>query len=553
MSLRPQPARPVPEATAQVARAAFPRGCLAMRVRDELGALFEDAQFAEAFSARGGPGLSPGMLALVSVLAFAENLTDRQAADAVRDKISWKYALALELTDPGFDFSVLSQFRDRLIEHGLERRLLDELLARCQEAGLLSGGGRQRTDSTHIVASARMLNRMEFVGETLRAALEALAAAAPDWMAAVVAPEWIERYGVRVDGYRFPKGADARTRWALTVGVDGFALLEAVHAADAPAWLRRIPAVDTLRLAWIQQYHRDEKGVRWREGKDLPPGKIRLATPYDVDARYGEKRGSGWVGYKVHLSETCDPGAPHLITHVATTDAAVGDVEMIETIHRELDRLGLRPGEHVVDSGYLSIALLVGARDERGIDLVGPLGVDTSWQAATGLGQDAFSVDWLAKTATCPQGATSISWSEQRKPSGTPIIQVHFDTRDCGPCPLRERCTKAAGHRYGRSLTLLARPLQQALEQERQTQRTEEWKRRYDMRAGVEGTISQAVRTGQIRTTRYRGLSKTRLAHVLTASALNLIRLDAWWTNTPIRGTRASHLARLGASLGLAA
>jgi transposase len=296
MSLRPQPARPVPEATARVARAAFPKGCLAIRVRDELGSLFEDVQFAEAFSARGGPGLSPGMLALVSVLAFAENLTDRQAADAVRDKISWKYALALELTDPGFDFSVLSQFRDRLIEHGLERLLLDELLARCQETGLLSGGGRQRTDSTHVVASARMLNRMEFVGETLRAALEALAASAPDWLAQVVAPEWIERYGMRVDGYRFPKGADARTRWALTVGVDGFALLEAIHAADAPAWLRRIPAVNILRLVWIQQYHRDERGVRWREGKDLPPGKLRLASPYDVDARYGEKRGSGWVG-----------------------------------------------------------------------------------------------------------------------------------------------------------------------------------------------------------------------------------------------------------------
>jgi transposase len=273
MSLRPRPAGEVPESTVRVARAAFPKGCLAIRIRDELGPLFEDEQFAEAFPARGGPGRPPGELALVTVLQFAEGLTDRQAADAVRGRIDWKYALALELTDPGFDFSVLSEFRDRLIEHGIEARVFDLLLDRCSELGLLRAGGRQRTDSTHVLAAVRTLNRMEFVGETLRAALEALAVAAPGWLAEVVAPQWIERYGPRVDSYRFPKGEDARTRWATTVGQDGFALLEAIHAGDAPRWLRAIPAVQTLRVAWIQQYHRDDKGVRWREGNDLPPGR----------------------------------------------------------------------------------------------------------------------------------------------------------------------------------------------------------------------------------------------------------------------------------------
>ena len=115
----------VPEETARVARAAFPKGCLAMRVRDALGPVFADSDFADLFSVRGRPGLSPALLAMVSVLQFAENLSDRQAAEAVAGRIDWKYALGLELTDTGFDHSVLSEFRDRLIRHGAERRVLD--------------------------------------------------------------------------------------------------------------------------------------------------------------------------------------------------------------------------------------------------------------------------------------------------------------------------------------------------------------------------------------------------------------------------------------------
>jgi transposase len=158
MSLRPVPVPSVPEATARVARAAFRKGCLATRIRDELGPLFEDEQFARAFPRRGGPAWSPGQLAMVSVLQFAEGLTDRQAADAVRGRIDVKYALGLELDDPGFDFSVLSEFRDRLIAHGLEELVLDRLLERVGELGLLRAGGRQRTDSTHVLAAARTLD-----------------------------------------------------------------------------------------------------------------------------------------------------------------------------------------------------------------------------------------------------------------------------------------------------------------------------------------------------------------------------------------------------------
>lgn len=225
MSLRPVRVPEVPEATARIARAAFRKGCLVMRVRDELGPLFEDRDFAEAFPVRGGPAWSPGHQAMVSVLQFAQGLTDRQAADAVRGRIDFKYPLGLELEDPGFDFSVLSEFRDRLIAHGLGELVLYRLLERVSDLGFLRAGGRQRTDSTHVLAAVRTLNRMELVGETLRAALEVLAVAAAPWLSTVAAPEWYERYGKRVDSFRLPKGADAREQWALRVGRDGFALL----------------------------------------------------------------------------------------------------------------------------------------------------------------------------------------------------------------------------------------------------------------------------------------------------------------------------------------
>jgi transposase len=547
VSLESRDDRGVPELTARVVRAAFPKGTLAVRVREALGPLFEDESFAEAFAKRGRPAVSPGALALVSVLQYAEGLTDRQAADQVRARMDWKFLLGLELDDPGFDFSVLSDFRARLIEHGLEEKVLDLVLERISALGLLRSGGRQRTDSTHVLAAVRTLNRMEFVGETLRAALEALAAAAPQWLSPLVTADWVKRYGARIDSYRFPKGDNVRQEWAEQDGRDGFTVLEAVYAPGAPIWLREVPAVQVLRRAWVEQYHRDGEGVRWREGKDLPPGRRRMSSPYDTDARYGTKRGSGWCGYKTHLSETCEPDAPHLITHVATTDATVTDTEVTEAVHQGLAARELLPDEHDVDAGYVTAAHIVAARDAHGIELLGPVGLDTCHENYEGehFTQSAFRIDWEARTATCPQGKVSASWSEQRKSSGTPVSRVHFTAQDCAVCPVRGKCTKAANGKWGRSLTLLPQDQQEALEDRRREQLTDQWQQRYNIRAGVEGTISQAVRRTRIRRTRYTGLPKTHLGHVLAATAINIIRLDAWLNGTPLGGTRTSHLAQL--------
>src|SRR5499433_3291060 len=171
MSLHAQPFTDVPLETARVAHAAFPQGNIYMRMRDEIGGIYEDEAFAPLFSARGQPAEAPWRLALVTIMQYAEGLPDRQAADAVRSRIDWKYALNLELTDSGFDHTVLSEFRARLITGSAEQLRLDTFLQMCRERKFLKARGRQRTDSTHVLAAIRVLNRLECVGETLRHAL----------------------------------------------------------------------------------------------------------------------------------------------------------------------------------------------------------------------------------------------------------------------------------------------------------------------------------------------------------------------------------------------
>ena len=296
MSLHPQGPGPIPEETVRVAHAICPRGTLYMRIRDELGTIYEDQSFATLFSARGHPVIAPWRLALVCIFQFIEGLSDRQAAEAVQQRIDWKYALGLELTDPGFDFSVLSQFRTRLLAGGAEMQLFEILLEHLKARGLLKARGRQRTDSTHVLAAVRVLNRLERVGETLRHTLNTLAEVAPQWLRGQAPSEWYDRYGSRMENYRFPKAESAREALGAAMGEDGFALLRLIDAETALPWLRELPAVKTLRQVWAEQYADPPDPVRWREKKDMGSSLDLIASPYDPEARYSTKRGMGWVG-----------------------------------------------------------------------------------------------------------------------------------------------------------------------------------------------------------------------------------------------------------------
>jgi transposase len=552
MSMQPKPWPEVPDATAKVARAAFRKGSLAIRARDELGAWYQDADFAAAYGVRGAPGISPAQLAMVTVLQFCENLTDRQAADAVRGRLDWKYALGLPLDDEGFDFSVLSEFRSRLAAAGLERSLFDLLLERLKELGVVKAGGTQRTDSTQVLGRIRDLNRLELAGETVRAALEALAAAAPDWLAGVIDVSWQEVYGQRIDGMRLPASEAKRKDLASQYGADGCLLLDAVRAPGAPSWLRELPAVETLRQVQVQQYYRTERGavvMRDAGEQGLPPGRSRIVSPYDLDARYSEKRGRGWLGYKVHLTETCQvPGpdgsrdGPNLITSVATTPASTADVAMTTPVHDMLQAAGLAPAEHAVDAGYASADELVIARD-RGITLTGPLRTTATRQRRTGgYTADAFAIDWDRQQVTCPQGVTSATWCEHVSSAGHDAIQVRFPQAACRACPARSQCTTSS---KGRQPGLRPRPIHEAVTAARAEQATPAWKRRYAIRAGVEGTMWQATHVTGIRHARYLGLAQTSLEHNAAAAAINLTRLNAWWTGRPLDQTRTTCLQRL--------
>ena len=556
---------------------------LAVEIGDRLGQWLADEDFAAAFGVRGRPGWSPSRLALVTVLQRAEKLTDRLAAEAVRARLDWKYLLGLSLEDPGFDHTVLAEFRGKVAEAGLEQVVLDALLARLAADGLVKAGGKQRTDSTHVIAAVAALNRLELAGESVRAALEALAAAHPNWVAArICVSDWARRYGTPMTAWRPPASQARQDELAIAYARDGYALLEAVYAESSLPWLRELPAVDVLRRVLLQSYtrviHADGREVIKRrekepEGDGLPPGHARIASPYDLDARWGVKRDTFWLGYKLHVTETCDdqprcgcpgdggagrrgheedcpaPAFPNLITCVATTDATVTDNQMTGVIDDDLAGKTLAPGRHYVDSGYLSAALVVAEAARHGIALIGPLLADTSAQARAGRGyaRADFAIDYDAQAVTCPQGKTSVSWTPCTQ-RGTDAIVATFSADDCGPCPVRSLCTTSSRNR--RQLTVPPRDVAEAQAAARAEEKTTGFQADYARRAGVEGTMHQAASHGA-RRARYRGLPKTRLDHAYMACALNLLRLHAYWTGTPLDRRRTSHLARL--ELGLAA
>lgn len=552
MSLRTEPLAEVPDETARVARAAFPGDNVSIALRDSLGTVFTDGDFAALYPARGRPAEAPWRLALVTVFQFIEDLSDRQAADAVRGRIDWKYTLGLDLTDPGFDGSVLCEFRARLLAGSAEQRLLDAVLDCCRARGWLKARGRQRTDSTHVLGRVRAINRLLCVREALRHALDVLAVAAPAWLAANSQAAWLERYGRRYDASRLPTGEEQRRAFTCQVGEDGRALLAALDAPDAPPWLRAVPAARTLRLVWLQQFYQEAGELRWlTEAEGLPPARQFISSPYDPEARYARKDMTTWVGYKVHLTETCEGDAPHLITHVETTPAPVADGDMTPVIHEGLEAKGLLPGKHLADTGYADAELLVKSRQEFGVDLVGPTRADHHWQAGAGQGFAAgdFRVDWERQRLTCPEGRTSSGWPPAVDGRDNEVIKVKFSARDCGACPSKEKCTKGTR----RSVTIRPREQYEALEAARAREKTVEYKEDYGKRAGVEGTISQGVRACGLRRSRYAGEAKTRLQHLATASAMNVLRIGDWLAQKPREQTRTSAFARLMIPMATAA
>ncbi len=547
MSLRAPLFSAIPQETARVAHAAFPKGNPYLLMRDTLGPIFTNPAFAALFPQRGQPAEAPARLALVTIMQFAEDLSDRQAADAVRARLDWKYLLALDLDDPGFDASVLSEFRTRLLAHDAEHLLFDTLLATCREHGLLKAHGRQRTDSTHVLGAIRALNRLELVAETMRHTLNVLATVAPDWLRLHSQPEWVKRYERRPDHDRLPSSKEQQQAVAETVGRDGRTLLKAIYARDALEWLRKVPAVDLLRRVWVQNYLQTEDTLQWRSNDNLPPSTLFISSPYDADAHLGKKGSTCWVGYKVHLTETCEDDAPALITHVETTTAPISDGAVTSTIHEALKAQKLLPATHIVDTGYLDAELLVTSPRDYGVELVGPTRANLRWQARAdeGFGLEHFRVEWEERRAICPEGHASLEWVERLDNRGNESIYIRFSPKDCGPCPSRSQCTRSEAKHPRRSIAVRPREQYEALQAARDRERTEDYQATYAQRAGCEGTISRGVRTCGLRRARYIGDEKVHLEQVLIGTALNFLRVSEWLAETPKAKARRSAFVRL--------
>ncbi len=373
-------------------------------------------------------------------------------------------------------------------------------------------------------------------------------------------PLGIKRYGRRVEDSRLPTSREKRDEYAIQVGTDGYELLTYLYEGNAPEWLVRIPAVNTLRKVWSQQFYLFEGKVIWRGEKEgIPSASQFISSPYDTEAHYARKYTTSWVGYKIHLTETCDDDSPHLITHVATSAGPIADGEATEQIHEALQKKDLlpglaRPATHIVDTGYLDAKLLFSTQQNYDVDLLGPTRPDYRWQARANQGCAGadFHIEWQKQQATCPEGKISASWSEVVDNHGQETVKIKFAQKDCIACPSWSKCTRCGTLPRDEELLLsenlfsIRHYWRQEKSDRRSGEKTEEYtKAEYARRAGIEGTISQGVRAFGLRRAKYVGLAKTHLQHVLAATAINFTRINNWILDIPLEKSRISAFERL--------
>lgn len=402
---------------------------------------------------------------------------------------------------------MLSEFRDRLGQGDRADWLLGAMIDRLAAAGLVIRRGRVRTDSTHVLAAVRRLNRGELVAETLRIALEELAEHAEGWLARLVTSDWGDRCGRPVRYDRLPRGGDALIGYVLRVGEDGMHILRATRQDDAPPGLRELPGVEVLRQVWIQQYWLDEGGqLRWRGPKStrdrasrratgqrntgkasadgrpdpasarVPWSGMEIVTPHDPEARYCQKVTAAgqrdWIGYRDHQTETCDDVSLNVIVQVVTRPAPVQDIDALDRIHQGLTTQGFHPVEHVVDGGYVSPDSVHHADQRWGISLLGPVRADPQAAKRPGFTKQDFHIDWQTRTLTCPHGVISPPWKSTLG-DGHPRLSVLFPRKACRACDDRLKCTGNVDGK-GRHILLLPQPQQEIQTRIRAEQTTDQ-------------------------------------------------------------------------------
>lgn len=579
--LKPTPLGPIPEETQRIGEQLLPAENLMRRMGDEYAEWVKDEDFANMYSNTGQPALSPTRLALVCVLQAMEHLSDRTTVAMVRTRIDWKYALHLPLNYKGFDASVLSEFRDRLVANKAESLVFDRILKHLKMAGLLKGRGLQRTDSLSIVGAVRELNRLELVMETMRLALEEVAQQDEPWLLANIEKSWLERYGEWTQAERVvketgPKAKAETERLLLQTGQDGFKFLCVIDKEETPSEIRLLGKVQILKQVWKEQYRltAEKIVIEVVPQSTLPDGNttsvideskeqemvkanIELSTPesrkeegitnmidspHDPQVRYSQKRGIETTGYKLQLTEVASESEPALITDIDVVSALFYDGAAISDIHQRLSEHELLPQTHLVDMAYVNGQTIVESQN-RGVELLGPIHLDTSLVARNdeGFSSEHFQIDFESKQAFCPNGQPAQKWVETVGENRRPVIQLQWGTEICALCPMRSKCTQ--GENRGRTMKISRHyPI---IAQRRKEQFTHEFHNRYRRRAGVEATLSHLVCCHGARQTPYCGLDKTRCYFLFLATAVNLIRTVTWQSGLRPKRNRVSKLHKL--------
>ncbi len=503
MCLKTRSPWPMPEETGRIGKMLLGENDPYRLIGDQLFAKWKEEEFADLYAREGKPGYSPVILAFVSVFQFMERLADRQAAQALRMQLDWKYALHLPLEDTGFDFSVLSEFRDRLIEGQAEQRVFEKLVEEIRAMGLIKERGKQRSDSIAMLVKVRRLSRIEMVVETLRLAVVALVEE--------------DRYGERFVRQRYSE--PEWKEYEANIGNDGAWLLKRLTDGGAPAELQDLPAVQVLSTVWAQQFRETQGQMVCKDLKKYD-GHTQIQNPHDPEARYSRKRKVEWLGDKVQVTETEDEGYPHIITDMVATDSNQTDYEELPLIQDRLIERQCQPGEHYVDAGYMSGPNLAHSCDLE-IDLIGPLPEVVTPQdlLPNGITQAQFQMDPQKKIATCPQG------HQARNPSlVVNTWSFHFPQKVCVVCPLHARCcTGKGGRTVGMNIHY------DLVQTARARQKTDAFKKDYHQhRSGVEGSLSALVRGHGMRVSRYIGHKKRNVQAIFTGCAANLKRTAHW-------------------------
>jgi len=526
MSLQWALSREVPEDTGKLGRQLLGSSNIYRQIGDRFKEIFPEEEVFASMYKRGGRGaISPLLMSIVTVFQMMERVADRTAAELVVSRIDWKYALHLPLTYAGFHFTDLLAYRQRLLEHGQERLVFDQLLQKMQTQGLIKTRGKVRTDATHILAVVERLSQFELVAEGLRVALEATKREAEAWVEQALPTTFCEVYSARQSEYGM---SETKVKQRLAqVGRDAFWFVAQVDQSG-PEVVRQLDEVEVLRTILSQQF---PGGRGTPPAVKRPAGREVIESPHEPEARFGTKRGKHWTGYKVQVSETCDDDTPHLIVDMEPTGALDNDSPQTQLVQARLQAQHIIPQEHYVDQGYMSAANLVDSAAQD-IQLMGVPLNDT--QGHADFRQPRFDLNVAARQVTCPAEHTSTVWYEQQDSRGDTYIKVRFDGQTCQACSFFGLCTRSQRGRF-----LSFHPHRAALAERRAAAKTEEFRQKMHIRAGVEATISQLVRSCGMRQARYRGQAKLRVQLYFTAIAINLKRWGQWSTKPPLASPSA--------------